>query len=177
MSFCRRENFRNFEKRKQKFAEEEYQTWKHFFDMFWNVSLSFMLFFNFSKMWFADNAGICRPTLLLQETQSLACTLRILFKMSADESRSEDWTQIHNELTNVCKEALTYFLTLQREEHLEAWTCLLLLMITRIYKMPNDKVSYSTAISDSQKVNCLFTKWTLCMHTRVAVSAGYYRCG
>lgn len=90
----------------------------------------------------AGNLGISRPTLLLQETQSLACTLRILFKMSADESRSEDWTQIHSELTNVCREALTCFLTLQQEEHLEAWTCLLLLMITRIYKMPNDKVSF-----------------------------------
>lgn len=98
------------------------------------------------------NVGMCRPTLLLQETQSLACTLRILFKMSADESRSEDWTQIHNELTSVCKEALTYFLTLQREEHLEAWTCLLLLMITRIYKMPNDKVSWLYVMVYGRKV-------------------------
>lgn len=80
-----------------------------------------------------------KPNLLLQETQSLACTLRILFKMSSDESRSEDWQLIHQELVTVCKEALTYFLELKSELHREAWTCLLLLMITRIYKMPANK--------------------------------------
>lgn len=60
--------------------------------------------------------------------------------MSSDESRSEDWPVIHKELITVCQEALTYFLALQSERHREAWTCLLLLMITRVYKMPADKV-------------------------------------
>lgn len=90
---------------------------------------------------FAGLKNSSKPNLLLQETQSLACTLRILFKMSSDESRSEDWQLIHQELVTVCREALTYFLELKSELHREAWTCLLLLMITRIYKMPANKVN------------------------------------
>ncbi len=62
--------------------------------------------------------------------------------MSADESRSQDWQLIHNELITVCKGALSYFLTLLPGAHLDAWTSLLLLIITRVYKMPNDKVSF-----------------------------------
>lgn len=70
----------------------------------------------------------------------MACALRILFKISGDESRNEDVT-IDDKLTSVCGEALTDFLELKTEQHREAWTCLLLLMMTRMYKMPSDKVT------------------------------------
>lgn len=76
-----------------------------------------------------------------QETQSLACVLRILFKMASDESHSNCWPTVQARLLDVCHEALGYFLNLQSEAHREAWTCLLLLVLTRILKMPDDKVS------------------------------------
>lgn len=84
--------------------------------------------------------GSSKPNLLQQETQSLACVLRILFKMAGDESRRNAWGAIQARLIAVCKEALEYFLCLQSEAHREAWTCILLLVLTRILKMPDDRV-------------------------------------
>jgi brefeldin A-inhibited guanine nucleotide-exchange protein len=62
--------------------------------------------------------------------------------MAADEGRRDAWQVTHARLVSVCNEALGYFLSLTSESHREAWTCLLLLMLTRIFKMPDDKVSF-----------------------------------
>lgn len=83
-----------------------------------------------------------KPNLLKQETQSLACVLRILFKMYADENRQEAWPLIQERLIEVCKEALEYFLCLQSESHRDAWTCLLLLVLNRIFKMTDERVRF-----------------------------------
>lgn len=93
-------------------------------------------------LWKAGFQGNVKPNLLKQETQSLACVLRILFKMYCDETRQEDWTKIQNKLITVCKEALEYFLCLQSETHRDAWTCILLLILTRIFKMSDERVSF-----------------------------------
>jgi brefeldin A-inhibited guanine nucleotide-exchange protein len=92
-------------------------------------------------LWKAGFKGSVKPNLLKQETQSIACVLRILFKMYSDENRRDDWTEIEQRLINVCKEALEYFLALQSEPHREAWTSLLLLIMTRLLKMPDQRVS------------------------------------
>lgn len=92
-------------------------------------------------LWKAGFKGNVKPNLLKQETQSLACVLRILFKMYCDETRQEDWTKIQNKLITVCREALEYFLCLQSETHRDAWTCILLLILTRIFKMSDERVS------------------------------------
>lgn len=42
---------------------------------------------------------------------------------------------------SVCHEALEYFLSLQSDSHREAWSSLLLLIITRMLKMSEDRVS------------------------------------
>lgn len=83
-----------------------------------------------------------KPNLLKQETQSLACLLRILFKMYCDDGRQQHWPIIENKLIIVCQEALEYFLQLQSEGHREAWTSLLLLVLTRLLKMPDNRVRY-----------------------------------
>ena len=83
-----------------------------------------------------------KPNLLKQETQSLACVLRILFKMYADDNRQEAWPTIQERLIEVCREALEYFLCLQSESHRDAWTCLLLLVLNRIFKMTDERVSF-----------------------------------
>ncbi|XP_058123944.1 brefeldin A-inhibited guanine nucleotide-exchange protein 2 [Anopheles ziemanni] len=86
-------------------------------------------------LWKAGFKGSLKPNLLKQETQSLACVLRILFKMYSDESRRRDWQDIESRLIGVCTEALDYFLSLPSEPHRDAWTSLLLLVMTRLLKM------------------------------------------
>ena len=52
-------------------------------------------------MWSGFVAGFkgkAKPNLLKQETQSLACMFRILFRMYNDESRRDDWPQVEGKL-------------------------------------------------------------------------------
>uniref|UniRef100_A0A182Q5J5 SEC7 domain-containing protein n=1 Tax=Anopheles farauti TaxID=69004 RepID=A0A182Q5J5_9DIPT len=86
-------------------------------------------------LWKAGFKGSLKPNLLKQETQSLACVLRVLFKMYGDENRRRDWQDIEQRLIGVCTEALDYFLSLASEPHRDAWTSLLLLVMTRLLKM------------------------------------------
>lgn len=92
-------------------------------------------------LWKAGYKGSTKPNLLKQETTSLACSLRILFKMYCDDNRRQHWSLIESKLIGVCQEALDYFLKLQSEAHREEWTMLLLLVLTRLLKMPDDRVS------------------------------------
>lgn len=94
-------------------------------------------------LWKANFKGSVKPNLLKQESQSLACVLRILFKMYSDESRRSDWPKIEQRLISVSKEALEYFISLCSEAHRDSWTSLLLLVLTRILKMPDDRVCNS----------------------------------
>ncbi|XP_063238863.1 brefeldin A-inhibited guanine nucleotide-exchange protein 1 isoform X2 [Bacillus rossius redtenbacheri] len=96
-------------------------------------------------LWKAGFKGSMKPNLLKQETQSLACVLRILFKMCGDEARRNAWPLIQQRLISVCREALEYFLCLQSESHRDAWTCLLLLMLTRIFKMTDERFAAHTS--------------------------------
>lgn len=113
-----------------------------------NESHSFAKNFNRNQeqrtvLWKAGFKGSVKPNLLKQETQSLASVLRILFKMYSDESRREDWADLEQRLISVCKEALEYFLSLQSEPHRDAWTSLLLLVMTRLLKMQDQRVRIS----------------------------------
>uniref|UniRef100_A0A7N8WV80 ADP-ribosylation factor guanine nucleotide-exchange factor 1 (brefeldin A-inhibited) n=1 Tax=Mastacembelus armatus TaxID=205130 RepID=A0A7N8WV80_9TELE len=82
-------------------------------------------------LWKAGFKGKSKPNLLKQETSSLACGLRILFRMYTDESRKDAWEEVQRRLLNVCSEAVAYFLALTSESHREAWTNLLLLFLTK----------------------------------------------
>lgn len=42
--------------------------------------------------------GKSKPNLLKQETSSLACGLRILFRMYTDESRRDAWEEVQRRL-------------------------------------------------------------------------------
>ncbi|NWW55105.1 BIG2 protein, partial [Pedionomus torquatus] len=89
------------------------------------------------KDWFK---GKSKPNLLKQETSSLACCLRILFRMYVDENRRDSWDAIQQRLLSVCSEALAYFITVNSESHREAWTNLLLLLLTKTLKISDEKV-------------------------------------
>ncbi|NXP76531.1 BIG2 protein, partial [Ramphastos sulfuratus] len=84
--------------------------------------------------------GKSKPNLLKQETSSLACCLRILFRMYVDENRQDSWDSIQQRLLSVCSEALAYFITVNSESHREAWTNLLLLLLTKTLKLSDEKV-------------------------------------
>ncbi|NWZ65422.1 BIG2 protein, partial [Acrocephalus arundinaceus] len=90
-------------------------------------------------LWRAGFKGKSKPNLLKQETSSLACCLRILFRMYVDESRREAWAAVQQRLLSVCSEALAYFITVNSESHREAWTNLLLLLLTKTLKISDDK--------------------------------------
>ncbi|MGH0145720.1 UNVERIFIED_CONTAM: hypothetical protein FKN15_024671 [Acipenser sinensis] len=92
-----------------------------------------------TALWRAGFKGKSKPNLLKQETSSLACCLRILFRMYMDENLKDSWKDIQTRLLSVCCEALSYFITLTSESHREAWTNLLLLLLTKTLKMSNAK--------------------------------------
>uniref|UniRef100_A0A8C4RZ39 ARF guanine nucleotide exchange factor 1 n=1 Tax=Erpetoichthys calabaricus TaxID=27687 RepID=A0A8C4RZ39_ERPCA len=92
-----------------------------------------------TALWKAGFKGKSKPNLLKQETSSLACGLRILFRMYTDNSRSDAWEEVQQRLLNVCSEAISYFLTLTSESHREAWTNLLLLFLTKALKISDER--------------------------------------
>uniref|UniRef100_A0A673Y1F3 ARF guanine nucleotide exchange factor 1 n=1 Tax=Salmo trutta TaxID=8032 RepID=A0A673Y1F3_SALTR len=92
-----------------------------------------------TTLWKAGFKGKSKPNLLKQETSSLACGLRILFRMYTDDSRQTAWEEVQRRLLNVCSEAVAYFLTLTSESHREAWTNLLLLFLTKVLKISDGR--------------------------------------
>ncbi|KAL4655414.1 brefeldin A-inhibited guanine nucleotide-exchange protein 2-like isoform X1 [Arapaima gigas] len=92
-----------------------------------------------TALWRAGFKGKSKPNLLKQETSSLACSLRILFRMYSDLRLRHAWPDIQTRLLLVCSEALAYFITLTSESHREAWTSLLLLLLTRTLRLSDEK--------------------------------------
>uniref|UniRef100_A0A8C8D4I4 SEC7 domain-containing protein n=1 Tax=Oncorhynchus tshawytscha TaxID=74940 RepID=A0A8C8D4I4_ONCTS len=92
-----------------------------------------------TALWRAGFKGKSKPNLLKQETSSLACSLRILFRMYCDRQLQDSWPDIQTRLLLVCSEALAYFISLTSESHREAWTSLLLLLLTRTLRLTDIK--------------------------------------
>ncbi|MPC12608.1 Brefeldin A-inhibited guanine nucleotide-exchange protein 1 [Portunus trituberculatus] len=116
--------------------------------------------------------GSVKPNLLKQETQSLACALRILFRMLADPSREEEWPQ--ERLISVCRSGLEYFLSLP-ETHREAWTNLILLFLTNIHKMSNDQ--FAAHASNYYPFLCEITCFNLKPELRAVLRRFFLRIG
>lgn len=92
-----------------------------------------------NMLWKAGFHGNVKPNLLTQEAQSLACSLRILYRMYSDNSRQDAWGAVQNKLISVCRDALEYYMSLTAENHRESWSNLLLLFLTRIHKLEDDR--------------------------------------
>ncbi|KAM9785485.1 brefeldin A-inhibited guanine nucleotide-exchange protein 2 [Neosynchiropus ocellatus] len=92
-----------------------------------------------TALWRAGFKGKSKPNLLKQETSSLACSLRILFRMYTDPQLKDSWPDIQTRLLLVCSEALAYFISLTSESHREAWNSLLMLLLTRTLRLSDDK--------------------------------------
>ena len=91
-------------------------------------------------LWKAGFRGPVMPNLLKQETQSFACALRILFRLYHDETRKPEWNDVATKLNDLGKEAFEYYVTLEAERHRDAWTPLMLLFLSRILQLSDDKV-------------------------------------
>ncbi|XP_074598871.1 ADP ribosylation factor guanine nucleotide exchange factor Sec71 isoform X2 [Brevipalpus obovatus] len=90
-------------------------------------------------LWKAGFHGNAKPNLLSQESQSISCALRMLFKMFTDERREADLPTIQDQLIALSRFALEYFLTLDIELHREAWTSVIVLIFYKLNRLPDDK--------------------------------------
>jgi len=91
-------------------------------------------------LWKSGFIGNAKPNLLKQETQSLSCCLRIMFRLYFDKSRSDCWSEIENRLVPLCSEVISYFLSLTSEAHSEAWTPVLLLLFTQLARLEDERL-------------------------------------
>jgi len=95
-------------------------------------------------LWKSGFIGNAKPNLLKQETQSLSCCLRIMFKLYYDERRKDSWDEIQARLIPLCVEVIEYFLTVSSETHSDAWTTVLLLLFTKLNQMDHTRLSHFT---------------------------------
>ncbi|XP_021954399.1 brefeldin A-inhibited guanine nucleotide-exchange protein 1 isoform X2 [Folsomia candida] len=98
-----------------------------------------------NMLWKAGFKGQAKPNLIAQETQSLATSLRILFRMYLDDARLQGFEEIETRLITTCKGALEYFVSLPSNAHRDTWTNLLLLCLTKVLKLPEDRFKTHTA--------------------------------
>ncbi|MBN3281274.1 BIG1 protein, partial [Polyodon spathula] len=128
-----------------------------------------------TALWKAGFKGKSKPNLLKQETSSLACVLRILFRMYTDNNRSDAWEEVQQRLLNVCSEAISYFLTLTSESHREAWTSLLLLFLTKVLKISDDR--FKAHASKYYPLLCEIMQFDLIPELRAVLRKFYLRIG
>uniref|UniRef100_A0A8C5PJT0 ARF guanine nucleotide exchange factor 1 n=1 Tax=Leptobrachium leishanense TaxID=445787 RepID=A0A8C5PJT0_9ANUR len=128
-----------------------------------------------TALWKAGFKGKSKPNLLKQETSSLACGLRILFRMYMDEIRRDAWDEVQQRLLNVCSEALGYFLTLTSESHREAWTNLLLLFLTKVLKISDDR--FKAHASSYYPLLCEIIQFDLIPELRAILRRFFHRIG
>ncbi|KAM8966868.1 brefeldin A-inhibited guanine nucleotide-exchange protein 1 [Pelodytes ibericus] len=128
-----------------------------------------------TALWKAGFKGKSKPNLLKQETSSLACGLRILFRMYMDESRKNAWDEVQQRLLNVSSEALSYFLTLTSESHREAWTNLLLLLFTKVLKISDER--FKAHASFYYPLLCEIIQFDLIPELRAILRRFFHRIG
>uniref|UniRef100_A0A1A7YY29 ADP-ribosylation factor guanine nucleotide-exchange factor 1(Brefeldin A-inhibited) n=1 Tax=Iconisemion striatum TaxID=60296 RepID=A0A1A7YY29_9TELE len=126
-------------------------------------------------LWKAGFKGKSKPNLLKQETSSLACGLRILFRMYTDERRRDAWEEVQRRLLNVCSEAVSYFLALTSESHREAWTNLLLLFLTKVLKISDER--FKAHASRYYPLLCEIMQLDLIPELRAVLRKFYLRIG
>ncbi|PAA89773.1 hypothetical protein BOX15_Mlig000993g4 [Macrostomum lignano] len=109
-------------------------------------------------LWKAGFKGKAKPNLLKQETQSLSCCLRILFRLNSDPSRVRESELIHTKLVNMCSDALQHYLSLPTDIHREAWNSLLLLVLVRLSRLPSDKLRRHLTVYYQLLCDCLLVQ-------------------
>ncbi|UJR27887.1 hypothetical protein I4U23_009152 [Adineta vaga] len=93
-------------------------------------------------LWKAGYRGKAKPNLLTQETHSVACAFRILFRLYTDIKRNESTDIIKRRILNLTRDSMEYYVALQSESHREAWTSVLLLIFTKLLKLQEERFKY-----------------------------------
>ncbi|CAF4312534.1 unnamed protein product [Rotaria socialis] len=93
-------------------------------------------------LWKAGYRGKAKPNLLTQETHSIACAFRILFRLFSDPKRSDSMDTLKRRILKLTHGSLEYYVTLQSESHRDAWTSVLILIFTKFLKLNEDQFKY-----------------------------------
>jgi len=91
-------------------------------------------------LWKSNFIGNAKPNLMKQETQALACALRLMFRVYLEDLRCDSWLEIEKRLIPLTHEVIQYFLTLSSETHSEAWTSVLILLFTQLSRLNNERL-------------------------------------
>ncbi|CAF4740200.1 unnamed protein product, partial [Rotaria sp. Silwood1] len=93
-------------------------------------------------LWKAGYRGKAKPNLLTQETHSIACAFRILFRLYTDSKRNDSMDILKRRILKLAHSSLEYYVTLQSESHRDAWTSVLILIFTKFLKLNEDRFKY-----------------------------------
>ena len=103
--------------------------------------------------------GKNKPNLFLQETHSMTCVFRILFRLFHDRKHANVHELLQRRLLKfvskidvaeeeqeravffrLMRDSLEYYLSLQSENHRDAWTNLLMLLLTKLLRLNDERV-------------------------------------
>lgn len=96
-----------------------------------------------------------KPNLLKQETTSLACALRILFRMYESEARSAIWPRVEQRIIEVCGSTFDHFLTVVTRETREIWAPLVVLLLREMLALEDDRFQRHAAIHYDRVGECI----------------------
>ncbi|KRZ20127.1 Brefeldin A-inhibited guanine nucleotide-exchange protein 1 [Trichinella pseudospiralis] len=101
-------------------------------------------------LWKSGFSGNRKPHLWKQETQSLACWLRIMFRIYSDDTKDDQCVEHAQKcLIDTCVDVLNYFMSLKAEQHRETWTPIVLLIFNRTLRLSDNQFkSLCTAFYD-----------------------------
>eukprot|EP00049_Salpingoeca_infusionum_P023789 m.13862 g.13862 ORF g.13862 m.13862 type:complete len:1705 (+) comp6055_c0_seq1:251-5365(+) len=80
-----------------------------------------------------------KPNLFKQETMSLGCAIRIMFRIYESDDRKEVHDEVEERLLSVCTNTLDIYLTTVSVETRDIWTPLLCLIIREIMNMNDER--------------------------------------
>ncbi|XP_028967932.1 brefeldin A-inhibited guanine nucleotide-exchange protein 1 [Galendromus occidentalis] len=92
-----------------------------------------------SVLWKAGFRNNIKPDLLPQETASIMCAFRILFRMYGDPQRLQSRSIVEARLVELSRESLTYYLSLDTEHYRKAWSTIVLLLIARVNQLQDEQ--------------------------------------
>lgn len=122
-------------------------------------------------LWKAGFKGKTKPNLIRQERTSLACTLRILFRMKDQQDNAE---RVDALLYSVCLNALSYFSSLTTETHRDEWTPVLLLLLVRILRL--DDKTFTTLTRKLHTPLCDLLLFEVKPEVRLLLRRYFLRC-
>ncbi|CAF4230099.1 unnamed protein product, partial [Rotaria sp. Silwood2] len=90
-------------------------------------------------LWKAGYRGKAKPNLLTQETNSIACAFRILFRLYSDQKHINSNDLLKRRILKLIRDCFEYYLSLQSENHRDAWTSVLILLLTKLLKLNEEQ--------------------------------------